>query len=110
MDVVSILRKKRQPVTAYEISVAGQQRPDHPAVFERIEVVHSFRGEIDREAVRRAIELSATRYCAVGGTLSSGVTRIHHSFVIRSGADVERGDVIWTGPFAPAPREVAAAG
>jgi putative redox protein len=86
MDVISILRKKRQPVTAYEIRATGEQRDDaHPAVFVRADVVHVVDGppELDIEAVRRAIELSCTKYCSVGGTLATGVTEIHYSYLVR---------------------------
>ena len=54
---------------------------------------------IDSDAVRRAIELSATKYCSVGATLSSGLTEVHHRFVVRCGDGEERAEeVIVTGP------------
>jgi putative redox protein len=100
MDVVSILRKKRQAVTRYEVRVAAEQRDDpSPHVFERIRIVHAVEGTIDIEALRRAIELSATRYCTVTGNLSSGVTEIHHAYVVRDAAgDEQYGEVVVTGP------------
>ena len=111
MDVISILRKKRQEVTAYEIDATGTQMEAHPNAFTRIDVTHRVAGPgIDVAAVRRAIELSATRYCSVGSTLSSGMTEVHHLFVAHdtaSGAE-EQGEVLVTGPFLPAavPAEV----
>jgi putative redox protein len=101
MDVISILRKKRQQVSRYEIKATAEQREDaHPAVFVRIDVIHVVEGEaVEVEAVRRAIELSATRYCAVGGTLSTGVTEIHHRYIVRSGGDEVMGEALVTGPF-----------
>ena len=76
MDVISILRKKRQDVRRYAVEAAGTQEADHPNAFTRIDVVHVVEGSgIDLEAVRRAIELSATKYCSVGATLSSGAPR-----------------------------------
>jgi len=100
MDVISILRKKRQRITGYEVRADATQRDDPPAVFLRIDVVHEVTGEnVDPEAVRRAIELSATRYCAVGATLSSGVTEITHRYTIRDDVGPERtGTVIVLGP------------
>ena len=100
MDVISILRKKRQPVTGYRVLASGTQQEDHPNAFTRIDVLHVVDGEsIDSEAVRRAIELSATKYCSVGATLSSGLTEVHHRFVIRCGDGEERAEeVIVTGP------------
>ena len=102
-DVASILTKKRQRVDAYEVIVTGQQRENrHPHVFERIDVVHEVTGpDLDTAAVRRSIELSATRYCTASAMLSAGPAEIHHRFVIhRAGAARETGEVAVTGPHA----------
>jgi putative redox protein len=100
MDVISILRKKRQAVSHYEVRVSGVQGDGHPHAFSRFEVVHVVDGEaIDPEAVRRAIELSATRYCAVSATLATGAVEIRHAYLIRQADDAElSGDVVVTGP------------
>ena len=59
MDVISILRKKRQQVTGYEVDVTGVRAEDHPMVFVEISVEHVATGHhIQPEAVTRAIELS----------------------------------------------------
>ena len=103
MDVVAILRKKRQAFTSYEVRVSAEQRDDPPPhVFERIRIVHVVRGPVDVGAVRRAIELSATRYCTVTGNLASGVTEIHHAYLVY-GTDGEEsyGQVVITGPGEP---------
>jgi putative redox protein len=103
MDVASILRKKRQPFTRYEVRVAGEQRDDpHPHVYERIRIVHLVEGQVEIDAVRRAIELSATRYCTVTANLASGVTEIHHAYVVRDASGEEHyGEVAVTGPNLP---------
>jgi putative redox protein len=100
MDVISILRKKRQEVTGYEIRVTGLQEEGHPHNFTRFDVVHVVDGaDIDPEAVRRAIELSATRYCSVGSTLSSGELEVCHHYLIRTPGDEDRSAVVLvTGP------------
>lgn len=102
MDVISILHKKRQAVAGYEVRVTGTQREQQPRAFEAIEVLHEVEGAgIDPEAVRRAIELSATRYCAASATLSSGDLTIRHRYVVlRAGGSVE-GEAAVTGPFGP---------
>jgi len=100
MDVVSILRKKRQAFTRYEVRVSAEQRDDPPPhVFERIRIVHVVEGPVEIEAVRRAIELSATRYCTVTANLASGVAEIHHAYLVR-GTDGEEhyAEVVVTGP------------
>ncbi len=74
MDVIAILRKKRQVVTGYEIELLGTRRDEHPRSFTAIEVVHRVRGRgIDRAAVEDAVRLSDTKYCSVHGTLAPGV-------------------------------------
>lgn len=102
MDVISILRKKRQDVRRYEVEATATQEDGHPNAFTRIDVLHVIEGEgIDPEAVRRAIELSATKYCSVGATLSSGVTEIHHGYVVRDEAGHEHAaEVLVLGPSA----------
>ena len=82
MDVIGILRKQRQHVTAYAIELVGQRRDEHPRSFTAIEVVHHLSGEgLDPQAVADAIELSDTRYCSVHATLVPGVT-VSSRFVI----------------------------
>jgi putative redox protein len=100
MDVISILRKKRQAVTGYQVRVTGDQLDDHPHAFRRFDLVHVVDGvAVDVEAVRRAIELSATRYCSVGSTLSSGAVEVHHAYLVRDGRGDERyAEVIVIGP------------
>ena len=102
MDVISILRKKRQEVTRYEVRAEGVQADDHPNEFTRIDVLHVIDGPaVDVEAVRRAIELSATKYCSVGATLSSGVTEIHHAYLVRDEVGGEQtAEVLVLGPGA----------
>ena len=103
MDVISILRKKRQAITAYEIRVDGVQVDQHPHNFTRFDVTHVVSGDgIDEEAVRRSIELSATKYCPVNAMISAGATVVHHRYRIRSeGAQpyAAEGEVIATGPY-----------
>lgn len=70
VDVISILRKKRQQVTGYHIEVTGERREDFPRRYTRLRVKHIVRGhDISEQAVARAIELSDTKYCSVAATL-----------------------------------------
>jgi putative redox protein len=70
MDVVEILRKKRQAVTGYEVEVHGERRAEHPRIFTRIEIVHRVRGrDLDPSAIDHAIRLSDTKYCSVHAML-----------------------------------------
>jgi putative redox protein len=75
MDVIESLRKMRQDVAGYEVRVGGEQRDAHPRIFTRIWVEHVVRGRRVRpDAVRRAMELSATRYCSVSAMLARAAT------------------------------------
>ena len=101
MDVISILRKKRQNITKYQIEAVGRQRDElYPHLFTGFEVTHIVEGpDLDEAAVRRAIELSATRYCTVGATLASGIAEIRHSYLVRTRGVELTGDVGTTGPY-----------
>jgi putative redox protein len=100
MDVISILRKKRQEITSYEVRAEAVQMDEHPHAFTRIDLVHVIAGPaVDVDALRRAIELSATKYCSVGATLSSGITEIHHAYLVRDASGWEQaGEVLVLGP------------
>ena len=102
MDVASILAKKRQVWHTYRIEVEAQQRDEYPQVFTRIDVTHVVEGTVVLEAaVRRAIELSAAKYCPVNAMISAGATEVHHHYRMRcTGAEpaVAAGEVLVTGP------------
>jgi putative redox protein len=64
MDVMSILRKKRQDVTDFEVQVHVGRAEEHPKVFTEAEIEYFITGHgVDETAVLRAIGLSANRYC-----------------------------------------------
>lgn len=85
LDVISILEKQRQEVADLEITISGEQDPEPPWTFRRIEIEYLLRGKgLKEEAVRRAIQLSEEKYCSVGGTVS-GVAEIASSFQIVEG-------------------------
>ena len=87
MDVISILRKKRQQVTGYEVDVTGVRAEDHPMVFVEITVEHIVTGHhIQPEAVAHAIELSEGRYCGAGAMLGK-VARLTHTYRIVEAAE-----------------------
>ena len=82
LDVISILRKKRQALTGYRLRVASRQVQEHPRVITEYVVLHIVEGRnLDPRAVARAVELSATKYCPVS-TMLSGVAQVVHQFRI----------------------------
>jgi putative redox protein len=66
MDVISILRKKRQEVSGFEVRVHGERSDAHPKVYTGIIVEYILTGHsLDPAAVQRAVELSQGKYCSV---------------------------------------------
>ena len=64
MDVLSILQKKRQQVTRFEVKVDAPRSPEYPMVFTNAIITYIVTGKnISEEAVLRSIELTATKYC-----------------------------------------------
>ena len=102
MDVISICRKKRQQVERYLIHLRAEQRAAYPQVFTRIDIVHDVEGpDLSEEAIRRSVELSATKYCPVSAMLSAGATEIHHAYrIVSTGRDAysAEAEVTVTGP------------
>jgi putative redox protein len=71
MDVISILQKKRQDVTGFEVDVQAQHASEHPKVFTSAVILYQVSGHaVDNAAVLRAIELSAQRYCPAQSMLA----------------------------------------
>ncbi len=70
MDVMSILQKKRQQVSAFEVKADGDRAETEPKRFTRFLLEYIVTGKgIDPAAVERAVELSETKYCSVMATL-----------------------------------------
>ena len=74
VDVISVLKKKREQVTDYRVEVRGERREEHPRAYTRMEVRHVVRGRnVSEKSVASAVELSETKYCSVAATLRPGV-------------------------------------
>lgn len=64
MDVISILQKKKQEVTGFEVQVHADRAEEHPHVFTKIVIEYIVSGpNVERSAVDRAVQLSADKYC-----------------------------------------------
>ena len=64
MDVISILQKKKQPVTNFQVQVHAPRADEHPKVFSSAVIEYLVTGkDVDESALLRAIELSAEKYC-----------------------------------------------
>ena len=103
MDVAPIAAKKRQQIDRYEIEVEATQRDEYPQILTRVVVTHVVEGPVVEEAaIRRSIELSATKYCPVSAMVSAGATEVHHRYRVRNTGEhpfEAEGEVVVTGPF-----------
>jgi putative redox protein len=87
MDIIAILRKKRQDITAYEIHVHGERTEEYPRVFVEITIEHIFTGHaVQSAAVERAIQLTEERYCGASAILGKTAKLTHTFRIIEAGA------------------------
>lgn len=88
-DVISILKKKRQDVTDYDVEITGTRADEHPRKFLAMHVHHIVHGRgVSDKALADAVELSDTKYCSVAATVRPTV-EITTSYEIREVSDVE---------------------
>jgi putative redox protein len=81
-DVVSILNKKRAPVSNVEVRLTANVSEEHPQVFTDVHIEYVVTGDgVKTEDVERAIELSTTKYCSVSMMLRPAM-KLTHSYSI----------------------------
>jgi putative redox protein len=68
-DVVSILRKKREPFTSLEVRAEAERAAKPPTVYEKIHLVYRVGGEVSKKAMEDAVRLSKETYCSVSAML-----------------------------------------
>ena len=74
VDVVSILKKKRQEVTGLRVSAVAERASEAPRVFTHIKLTYAVRGKLSRKAVEDAVSLSKNKYCSVSKMLEKAAT------------------------------------
>lgn len=85
MDVISILKKKRQEVTNFEVLVHATRATEHPKKITHMLIEYVVTGKnIDPSAVERAVQLSEEKYCPSIATIRNNVT-IENKIVIKEG-------------------------
>ena len=98
MDVVSIMAKKRQPMTNLQVKVEAERAETHPKVFTKLHVEYVAYGDgVDEQALLRAIQLSEESYCSV-------MSMLKHS------AEITSSHRIVAGPNPSLPGPIAGAG
>ena len=87
MDVISILRKKRQDVTGYEVTVTAERRTEHPKSILAVAMVHRVRGRgVSPAALDEAVRLSEEKYCSVHHSLRPDIVYTTRCEVVEEGA------------------------
>lgn len=70
MDVISIMRKKRQPFTDLRVEATAERADEHPKIYTEIHLEFIVKGKgVEPEALERSIELSQTKYCSASAML-----------------------------------------
>jgi putative redox protein len=73
VDVVSILEKKREPITGLTVSATAERAPSPPSVFTRIHLVYRISGKVSQKSAEDAVSLSKNKYCSVSKMLEKAV-------------------------------------
>jgi len=81
MDMLSMLKKMREEVKTYKVSVQADRAAEHPMVFTKIHIHYTLEGKLKKENVEKAIALSMDKYCSVTHMLNKTAT-ITHSYEI----------------------------
>lgn len=68
-DVVSILHKKREPFTSLRVRAEAERAKDPPTVYERIKLIYTVGGKVQKKAMEDAVRLSEEKYCSVSAML-----------------------------------------
>ncbi|MEX2235633.1 MAG: OsmC family protein [Cyclobacteriaceae bacterium] len=83
IDIINILKKQRQDLRDLKITVSGEREKDVvPSLFETVHAHYKFFGDLDKEKVEKAINLSVEKYCSVSKTLEKAGTKITYTFEI----------------------------
>ena len=69
-DVVTILRKKREPFTSLEVKAQAERAATPPTVYTEIRLIYIIGGKVSHKAVEDAVRLSEEKYCSVAAMLN----------------------------------------
>ena len=83
MDVISILKKMREPLEDFHVDVTAAQATEHPHVYTDIHVEYVITGDVKEESVQKAIRLSEERYCSANAMLRQAATITSSYRIIR---------------------------
>ncbi|MBZ4191156.1 OsmC family protein [Niabella beijingensis] len=85
IDVISILKKQRQEIKNYTVTVTGEREAGvEPSLWKDIELVFEITGNVDEGKAQRAVEISMNKYCSVAITLTRAGAAIHTKVIIHN--------------------------
>lgn len=84
LDMVSILKKQKQDLQDFSVSVEGERREQIPTIFTKIHMTFTLKGTVNPEKANRAAELAVKKYCSVHDMLVAGGVEITYSIEINS--------------------------
>lgn len=82
LDFVSILKKQKQDIKDFSVSVEGERREKIPTIFTKIHMTFNLEGTIDKDKAERAADLAVKKYCSVHDMLAAGGVEITYSLNI----------------------------
>jgi putative redox protein len=84
IDIISILKKQRQQIDDFQIEVEGEREDieEVAKIFTDIKIHFQFKGKVEPEKAKRAVELSMEKYCSVEKTLRLAGAKIDHKIFV----------------------------
>ncbi|WP_297490534.1 OsmC family protein [Thermococcus sp.] len=84
-DVVTILKKMREPIEGLEVEISGERREEHPRIYNRVHIHYRIYGNVREEKAKRAIELSQDKYCSASAHVKLSGADLTYSLEIVPG-------------------------
>lgn len=84
LDLVNILKKQKQEINDFSVSVEAERREQIPTIFTKIHMTFSLTGNINPDKAERAAELAVKKYCSVHDMLAAGGVEINYSININA--------------------------
>ncbi|UAY54976.1 OsmC family protein [Arachidicoccus terrestris] len=83
IDVLQILKKRKQQISDYKVTVNGEREADkEPSLWKEIFITFMIDGDVDRVSAKKAIDLSLDKYCSVAATLRAAGATIRYELVL----------------------------
>ena len=84
MDIVSMLKKMREPLEGLEIEIKGKRREEYPRIYTEVHIHYKMYGNVKESSVKRAIELSQEKYCSASAHIKLSGAKVTYTYEIVS--------------------------